>query len=229
MLYRATMLEILAALGESDCEYIGDGLLAQPVNAVSSLTFSAVGAAVLVWAGAAQNWERRFRQVLGILLVLTGLGSFLYHGPQTAGSLFAHDITFLAAIIVVAGTDGALVLRWPESRSWSAIAVVLIVFGLVLVLWPTVTNVLTATTVVMLVASDVPLHRIGGIDRGWYVAALVLVGLALLFFLLGRTGGPLCTPDSLFQGHGLWHILSALALGAYVVATAPTRQRLEAQ
>ena len=30
-----------------------------------------------------------------------------------------------------------------------------------------------------------------------------------------RTGGPLCTPDSLLQGHALWHILGAVAMWCF--------------
>ena len=221
------MIKIMASLGESDCETIGDGFLAQPVNALSSLTFSVIGVAILVWAGRAGGRERRFRLILGLLFVLTGLGSFLYHGPQTAGSLLAHDITFLATLVVVAITNGALALGWSERRSWTVLAVLLTTYAVILVLWPTATNVLTTASVVLLVASDIPLHRIGGIAGRWYVAALVLLVLALGFFALGRSGAPLCTADSLFQGHALWHGLSAVALCSYVVATAPVRERMD--
>ena len=221
------MIKILASLGESDCETIGDGFLAQPVNALSSLTFSVVGVAILVWAGRAAGRERRFRLMLGLLFVLTGLGSFLYHGPQTAGSLFAHDITFLGTLVVVAITNGALALGWSERRSWTVVAVLLTTYAVILALWPTATNVLTTVSVVLLVASDIPLHRIGGIAGRWYVAALGLLVFALGFFVIGRSGAPLCDADSLLQGHAMWHGLSAVALGAYVVATAPVRERMD--
>ena len=29
---------------------------------------------------------------------------------------------------------------------------------------------------------------------------------------LSRTGGPLCRPESLLQGHAAWHVLSAASL-----------------
>jgi hypothetical protein len=31
-------------------------------------------------------------------------------------------------------------------------------------------------------------------------------------WVLGRTGAPLCDPDTLWQPHGAWHLLSAGAL-----------------
>lgn len=223
------MRTILVALGETDCETITEGVLAQPVNAVSSLAFSVVGIGVIAWAHAAHAWERRLRLVLGLILVLTGIGSFLYHGPQGMGSLFAHDVTFLAVLAVVGGTHLALALRWDERAAWAAIVGVITLYVVVLVLWPSATNVLTASAVMLVVAGDVPLHRLGGIEGAWYGAALVMMGLAVTFFLLGRSGGPICDPESVFQGHGLWHMLTAGAIGAYIVGMAPAREQLEPQ
>jgi hypothetical protein len=34
--------------------------------------------------------------------------------------------------------------------------------------------------------------------------------------VLTRTGAPLCRPDSLLQGHAAWHLLTALALAAWL-------------
>lgn len=223
------MIEIIVALGETDCERINEGALAQPVNAISSLAFSAIGLALLVWAGVAVGWERHFRYVTAGLFILTGFGSFLYHGPQWAGSLFAHDITFLAVLAVIAGTHITLALGRNERTAWTAVGALIAVYVAVLLVWPTATNFLTASAVVLLVVGDVPLHRNGGLDARWYTAALVLIGLAVVFLVLGRSGAPLCDPESLFQPHGLWHIFSAAALGAYVVGTAPVRMRMEAE
>jgi len=48
-------------------------------------------------------------------------------------------------------------------------------------------------------------------------AALAAGALALggLVHGLSRTGGPLCRPKSLLQGHAAWHVLSAAALAAW--------------
>jgi hypothetical protein len=36
---------------------------------------------------------------------------------------------------------------------------------------------------------------------------------------LSRTGWPLCNPDSIWQGHGFWHVASAAALAIWALGT----------
>jgi hypothetical protein len=48
--------------------------------------------------------------------------------------------------------------------------------------------------------------------------ALALVALAAgaAINVLSRTGAPLCRPDSLAQGHALWHVLTAVGAAAWL-------------
>jgi hypothetical protein len=50
------------------------------------------------------------------------------------------------------------------------------------------------------------------------VVAAALLGTATAVNLLSRTGDPLCNPDSLLQGHAVWHVLTALALREWALA-----------
>jgi hypothetical protein len=95
----------------------------------------------------------------------------------------------------------------------------------VLIVSPASINFLTGVSVVALVASDLLLHRVGGINGRWYAAALLLFVASLVFDVLGRSGASTCDPDSLIQFHALWHVLSALAFGAYFVATTVPRDQ----
>jgi hypothetical protein len=210
-------------IGESDCETIGSGVFAQPINALSSLSFSIIGLAAIWWATRVEGNERLVRIVFGVLMLLTGAGSVMFHGPQGPGSQFGHDIAFLITVWFVAVINGAEAYRWKRSVEWGTFVAGTIVLSVVLVLFPGLTNVLMVATVISLVVSDIVLHRRGRIRTRWYVVSLVTIAVAVAMFLLGRTGAPLCDPDSLFQGHGLWHLLAAISLGAYFVATSDTR------
>ena len=47
--------------------------------------------------------------------------------------------------------------------------------------------------------------------------------LGLVAYAAGRSGSPLCRPDSLWQYHGAWHVLSGAAAGWAARAIAPVR------
>lgn len=44
-------------------------------------------------------------------------------------------------------------------------------------------------------------------------AGLMLLGIGYVILLLTTTDGPLCNPQSPWQGHAFWHVLSALSMG----------------
>lgn len=163
-----TLLAASAGLGSSDCQRIVDAALAQPVLAVTSLTYVIVGAVTLWWAVR----DRTLLAVAaGVLLVAIGVGSFAYHGPQPSWAQPAHDWPIVAVAVVYAAA----------------------------------------------------LARTGlGQWRVWTVAAGIFA-LALVAYGAGRTGSPLCRPDSWWQYHGAWHVLSAVAAGWAIRALAPGR------
>ena len=51
-------------------------------------------------------------------------------------------------------------------------------------------------------------------DPRYLVASLACLGLALaILYLSDAPGAPLCFPESAFQGHAVWHVLNAFAVG----------------
>lgn len=214
---------LLSQLGESDCEAIGSGFLKQPINGVSSLAFTAVGTLIAISAARAHGTERTLRIVFGVLMALTGIGSFLFHGPQTAGSQFLHDISFLATVWFLVSFNGTAALGWPVNRGWVAWVAGTAMFVVVLGLAPSVTNAFTAGLVVALVASDLAIHRRGGIRAAWYGAAVAALLIAVVFMIAGNSSSPLCDPGSVLQAHGGWHLFIAIAVGSYFVAMTDVR------
>ncbi len=206
----------------SDCEAIGGGWLEQPVNAWSSLAFAGVGVGIAATAGNAELRERNDRLVFGGLLIATGIGSFLFHGPQPSAAQFLHDVTFLAALwfLIVTNVTGALTDRSRTGVTLLGILLIAVVLGA-----GASTNAVTGVLVVALVVSEVVLWRTVRPDPTWYGVAIaaLLVGLGL--FTMGRTGSALCDPGSLLQAHAGWHALAAVFLGAYFFATFPARTR----
>jgi len=214
---------LLTQLGESDCEEIHEGLLKQPINAWTSLAFSVVGLLIALSAMKVTGPERTIRVTFGLLLVVTGIGSFLFHGPQPAASHFAHDITFLAAVWFLAVMNLNEAYSWWPGTGWIAFAVGTGIMALLLVVFPDTTNILTGITLAALVVADLAIQRRGGVIGGWYGVALGAMVVAVGLLVIGKSGSPLCDPAGAFQGHGGWHLFAAIALGAYFVATSRAR------
>ena len=68
--------------------------------------------------------------------------------------------------------------------------------------------VLTLAAKYRLARPEAPVTR----DHRWFWAALAVYGFGQVIWLLSRDGAPLCDPDSLLQGHALWHLTSAAAV-----------------
>jgi hypothetical protein len=94
-------------LGASDCERITSGFLAQPTNAITSLSFLVAGVWLMAWAIRAT--PRRVEPlVFGASVVATGVGSALYHGPQPVHADVAHDasiLVLLSQVVLYEGRD----------------------------------------------------------------------------------------------------------------------------
>jgi hypothetical protein len=68
------------------------------------------------------------------------------------------------------------------------------------------------------VARRVGRARLAPGRRVAYRVALVAAAAGAACWGAGRTTGPWCDPDSLLQPHAAWHLLSAVALGAWGLA-----------
>jgi hypothetical protein len=130
------MVEVVAALGGADCERIGSGWLAQPANALSSLTYVAVGVRLL-WRGRDSGLRRSVLLAGGAALVGVGVGSFAYHGPQPGWAHLIHNAAILGLAIVMVGDHvwllsrrtlrravRCLVAAWRPAGGWIVLALV---------------------------------------------------------------------------------------------------------
>lgn len=181
----------------ADCEVIGAGFLGQPINALTTLGFVAAGIIVLVRRGD-MRW-------IGIGLIATGIGSFLFHGPMPAGNEWAHDMTLTWLVTMVAGWG----TRWERFSHLPAFAVI----GILFAVFPDIAD--PFAVVMTLVALITILRR----DHSPATTApLLLLAAVAVFGRIGATGGPLCEPSSLFQPHAVWHLGAATAVAWWALA-----------
>ncbi len=123
------MVDVVLALAESDCEQLRAGWLAQPANAVTTLTFAVVGAWLLLRSRGA---GRGALIVGGVAMVGAGVGSLAYHGPQPGWAHLVHDGSALALagllagrtvwLLVMPGTRRMVLTAWRSAAPWVALA-----------------------------------------------------------------------------------------------------------
>lgn len=180
----------------ADCERILGGFWGQPVNSITSLAF--VVAAVVVA-------RRTDRYLVAFALAGVGFGSLVFHGPMPAWGDWAHDVTLDWLVVVVALTS------LDRTRfAWPALGLLAVAIAFV----PAGSDPLAIAGTAFAIGAVLTRPR-----RRRSVPPLVLLGAAAIFGRLWATNGPLCNPDSLLQGHGLWHIAAAGAVAWWAVAT----------
>ena len=213
------MILVLAALGGADCESIGAGWLAQPVNAVSSLAYVAVGGWV-VRRATRPGTGRGLLVAAGTSVAAVGVASAAYHGPQPAWAGPAHDGSIAWLGLVLTG-HAAWRLAEDSRRLAAAYAAPCLAAFAVAGGTGRLRLLVPVLVVAVVVGAALTIRGSRGsrarVARAWWAAGMWgAAGLGA--YILGRTGSILCRPESLWQLHAAWHVLSAVALGAAVLA-----------
>jgi len=194
------------------CEGLRDSLILQPANAWSSLAFVVVA----LWVAARlSRGVRSERPVLagaeaGVFLgalVLVGLGSAFYHASLTfIGQVFdVSGMYFLATFILL----HRLGPRWGVSPLLGVLGFVLVNAALMTaqVTAPSLRRILFGLVLLSALAVEWRGSRAG---RRWLASGAGLMAVAFVIWVVDR-GRLACDPESLIQGHAIWHLLGALA------------------
>lgn len=215
-------------MGWPDCERIDRlALIAQPVNAWSSLAFALAGAWIILRAVRGDHGRTRELVVFGLAVGANAIGSFAYHGLRVGWGHWAHDMGIYAVLVFVAIHAFGTVKGWPRRKTLGIVAASIATLGVARWTIPGTTDALSGLLAGAAVAGELFAWRAGLRPRrsdgltlhlaAWVVAigATVIGGIS---FLLGSNASPLCHADSLLQWHALWHVLEAVAMTAYAYA-----------
>jgi len=176
--------------------------------------------------------DPRYAAVYAAVIVYMGPGSFFFHATFTSWGGIADAVSMHLFILYV--------IAYEIGRGWSLDfeQFRLLYFGLAalfalqrLVDVPHTQVVfagLVALALLLEIQLAIPRERlprwlalgrrcdVSG-SRTWLVAAVGLFAVALAIWSMSDSGRPWCVPDSLWQGHAVWHLLSALSAGsAYI-------------
>lgn len=197
------------------CEAVGEGLVRQPANTWSSLTFC-VAALVMLVEWLRQRQTARSTAVEGALFVLAvflvGVTSAFYHASLTfLGQTLDVQSMYLVVVLALAVNVDA----WRAGQPRRFLATYLggnVALGVLLITVPVLRRFAFAGVIAAVIASEVALRRAKRRDwaPGWLWLAAGVQGVAFVIWVLDGTH-VLCDPGSLLQGHAAWHTLGAFA------------------
>ncbi len=192
------------------CERSADQFWAEPLNALTSLAFVLVAAAI-AWrlrASARQHWDVL---VLAVVAGLVGLGSFLWHTLATPWTEWADAIPIGLFINVFLLSFLRRIARWR----WPGVMLALVVFQLL----------------TLAVQAGLPAQFLNGsvfylpvwvalLLMGWYCGAArhrqrryvtAMLGLFSLSLAARSVDAAIC-PAFPLGTHFIWHLLNGLVL-----------------
>jgi hypothetical protein len=214
------------AMDHCYCETIQwDSMVRQPVNTWSNLLCVVVGLYIL-WEIDRYPKNARTNPMLsasfysisfGILVIFIGIGSMFFHGGMVNYGGLIDNIsmnTFVTFLICYNGTR----LMPRSEKKWFLFYILINIGCGILSILPDVGRNLFGYIVAIVIIFELSLwwaaqHKKIGFSRNWWLLILSMVtfGLAFLSWTLSKTGAIFCYPESIWQGHGLWHFLVAIA------------------
>jgi hypothetical protein len=216
----------------------GDVWIAQPMNTLTNLYFVIVGLMIAYAADSRQFpskewWENNknpitqdniYSIVLALDACLLGVGSTFLHASFTSWGRQAD----MGAMYLI----GTFMIVYPllreryvtkEQAIW-----MYILTNLSLIYWVTnlsspeharklFTTLMVASWLIEVFMVDPEWAKKNRFSRRIFVANIVMFVGAVLQWKASESGMPLCYPESIFQGHSLWHFQSAVGIGGTFV------------
>jgi len=206
------------------CERDRGGLIRTPANTLSNFGFVAAGLGVATILGVERRRGRHPRRgnlmtetdfypgFYACIVAFLGPASMALHGSLMSwgGVIDIVSMNFFIGFVLMYALQRLRGFgRSTFLAGWLAINAVLLAlkltigrgseaFGVVAVL---------ALAVELRIRATQPVQAAGG----WLAACAACFLLAFAIWLASHNGGPLCSPESLWQGHAAWHFLCAAA------------------
>ena len=192
------------------CERLEPGLWAEPLNAITNLAF--VIAAIIAWRGLTGQ-KMPLPRVLTTILLLIGIGSFLFHTYARAWAATADVLPIgIFVLVYLYGANRHFIGLSP----WPALAATLLFFPyaplatyvIVTIFPPIGGSAAYGSIAVLIFAYGILLRRrLPEVSRGLLTGAAILA-VSITFRAIDE---PLCDLNP-YGTHMFWHIFNAIML-----------------
>ncbi|MES2442364.1 MAG: ceramidase domain-containing protein [Pseudomonadota bacterium] len=191
-------------------------LILQPSDSWSAYGYVLAGFLMIVLARA-PAWDSAFPRtaaaIFGVTAIMVGIGSVLLHATLT---LWGQFLDVLGMYLVGSFLLVRAVARWRSIPDRIAILMYLILCAAltaVLIVEPEVRRWLFAVVLIAAILLELvfarPLRN-GALVR-FYLLGILAKAVAFAIWIMDQRG-TLCAPESIVQGHAVWHLLGALSI-----------------
>ena len=171
--------------------------------------------------GTAESASFRDRLLAESVRALEHDGSRPIDAPDADAQAAAIEGDFETRLIARARVVASANALEPAMRNTAQVFRAILALGLLIS--PGLRNALVGIVIILLIASNVVTWTHTGPIRLWHAMAIGVLIAAVALNLAGRTDSPWCDPSTLLQAHAGWHVLAAVFLGLYFMASASTR------
>jgi hypothetical protein len=151
--------------------------------------------------------------LLGGAAVVIGVGSAFFHASLTlVGQFFDVFGMYLLTSFMLAYALRRM-LNWGRETTLGVYALLVAGLSLLLYLVPETRRYAFAVVLLVAIISETTLRRRRrlSVRVSWWNAGFLLFAMGYAIWILDNFK-ILCDPDSLLQGHAIWHILGAIAV-----------------
>ena len=191
-------------------------LMLQPANSLSSFGYVMIGFLMVGIARAgdtASALSPLAMQTLGVTSIIVGLGSAVLHATLT---LWGQFFDVVGMYLVGSFFLVRALARWRNIPDGRATALFIGLSGmliLLLIILPEIRRWLFAVLLILAIIVELAFARPlrSGARLKYYLGGLFATALAFGIWILDQQH-IICAPESLLQGHAVWHILGAASL-----------------
>jgi hypothetical protein len=204
------------------CETIGNGLIRQPINAYTNLGYIIVGILILIFLNKSKYQAKQISEksglirklfiLFGIAYIAVGIGSFLYHASFIfLGEEMDDDSMYLIGMFMVL-FEYARIKKISTKQFLILYFSFNIFFEIIIYFFPVIRGGLFALLIAISIIFEIIARERSPIAQEVHLTdkANMLFFVAYFIWILDKTH-ILCHPDSIIQGHSIWHILTAYA------------------
>jgi hypothetical protein len=204
------------------CETVSTSFIRQPINAYSNLGYIIVGIAILIYLKKTEQSRgthavlsgltRRILILFGVAYIIVGIGSFLYHATFIFfGEEMDDDSMYLIGIFL-------LLFEYSRIRQISTKQFLWIyfstntIFEIIIYFLPVVRGGLFVGLMLILFWIEWKARQKESITGEVKLTdqANLCFFMGYIFWLVDKLH-IMCFPDSIFQGHAVWHLMTAYA------------------